>query len=109
MLAPMKASGSGARFASIPGMKFAIRNTSNARMAASNVTYDSLEAARAALREALGWPEVALGPGYTTASGTGQVWCAYRTQVEAAADPDGLNTPRIVRLAAPEADHSAQA
>ncbi|HKO49856.1 MAG TPA: hypothetical protein VJV79_19130 [Polyangiaceae bacterium] len=60
--------------------------------------FDSLEDARAALRDALGWPEVLLGPGYTAPNTKGQVWCAYRTRAEADADPDGLTAPRIVRI-----------
>ena len=79
-------------------MKFAIRNAGKKSSAASQATYDSLEAARTALREALGWPDVQLGPGYTTPSTESQIWCAYRTRSEADSDPDGLSTPRIVRL-----------
>jgi hypothetical protein len=78
-------------------MKFAIRNVET-RNHVMQRTFDSLEDARSALREALGWPEVQLGPGYTTPSTDSQIWCAYRTPAEAQADPDGLNTPRIVRL-----------
>lgn len=48
--------------------------------------------------EMLGWPDVQLGPGYTAPNAEGQVWCAYRTQAEAEADPDGLKAPRIVRI-----------
>ena len=79
-------------------MKFAIRNAGTKNHVASQATYDSLEDARLALREALGWPEVQLGPGYTTPNTESQIWCAYKTRSEAEADPDGLNTPRIVRL-----------
>jgi hypothetical protein len=79
-------------------MKFVIRNAGKAGDAAVQATYDSLEDARVALRELLGWPEVQLGPGYTTPSTNSQIWCAYRTRAEAEADPDGLKTPRIVRL-----------
>lgn len=61
-------------------------------------SFDSLEDARSALREALGWDDVLLGPGYSAPNAEGQVWCAYRTQEEAEADPDGLKTPRIVRV-----------
>ena len=78
-------------------MKFAIKNVP-ANPIASQATFGSLEEARAALREALRWPEVQLGPGYTAPNTKGQVWCAYRTQAEAEADPDGLKTPRIVRI-----------
>ena len=81
-------------------MKFAIRNVHRARKNVPQPTFDSLEEARAALRDALGWPEVQLGPGYTSPNAKGQVWCAYRTQAEAGADPDGLSTPRIVRIEA---------
>lgn len=79
-------------------MKFAIRNIGRRQQPALQKTYSSLEEARTALREALGWPEVQLGPGYTTPDALGQVWCAYRTPAEAEADPDGLTAPRIVRL-----------
>jgi hypothetical protein len=79
-------------------MKFALRNVGKGRKDATHQTYDSLEDARAALREMLGWPDVQLGPGYTTPTTDSQIWCAYRTRAEAEADPDGLNTPRIVRL-----------
>ena len=82
-------------------MKFAIRNVGEALSNTSNTsveTYDSLEAARVALREALGWSEIQLGPGYTTANAKAQVWCAYRTRAEADKDPDGLSRPRIVRV-----------
>ena len=78
-------------------MRFAIKNVP-ANAIASQATFGSLEEARAALREALCWPEVQLGPGYTAPDTKGQVWCAYRTHAEAEADPDGLKTPRIVRL-----------
>jgi hypothetical protein len=81
-------------------MRFAIRNAGKADDAAVLATYDSLEDARSALRELLGWPEVQLGPGYTTASTDSQIWCAYRTRAEAGADRDGLSTPRIVRVRA---------
>ncbi len=80
-------------------MKFAIRNAGRGNgEALQATTYDSLEDARSALREALGWPEVQLGPGYTTPNTDSQIWCAYRTHAEAEADPDGLQTPRIVRV-----------
>ncbi|HYQ44776.1 MAG TPA: hypothetical protein VER11_22480 [Polyangiaceae bacterium] len=79
-------------------MKFLIRNMRRGRRNASPATFDSLEDARIALREALGWPDVLLGPGYTAPDTKGQIWCAYRTQAEAEADPDGLTAPRIVRL-----------
>jgi hypothetical protein len=79
-------------------MKFAIRNAGEADSSASTATYDSLEAARNALREVLGWPDVQLGRGYTTANAKAQIWCAYRTRAEADQDPDGLLTPRIVRV-----------
>ena len=79
-------------------MKFAIRNAGEAHRNVRDVTYESLEAARVALREALGWSEIQLGPGYTTANAKAQVWCAYRTRAEADRDPDGLATPRIVRV-----------
>jgi len=79
-------------------MKFAIRNAGVDRADVAQVTYESLEDARSALREALGWPDVQLGPGYTTASTDSQIWCAYQTLAEAQADEDGLNRPRIVRL-----------
>jgi hypothetical protein len=91
----------GARFAffrRMENLKFAIRNAGNERDAAVRAHYDSLEDARSALRELLGWPEVQLGPGYTTPGTDSQIWCAYRTLAEAEADPDGLNTPCIVRL-----------
>lgn len=78
-------------------MKFAIRNVKT-RVDVDQANYDSLEDARSALREALGWPEVQLGPGYTTPNTDSQIWCAYRTLDEARADPDGLSAPRIVRL-----------
>ncbi len=78
-------------------MKFAIRNVGDASNGDLQATYDSLEDARAALRDVLGWPELQLGPGYTTPNSS-QIWCAYRTRVEADADGDGLRTPRIVRL-----------
>jgi hypothetical protein len=79
-------------------VKFALRNTGNDRDQAALANYESLEEAREALRELLGWAEVQLGPGYTTPSTDSQIWCAYRTRAEAEADPDGLSTPRIVRL-----------
>jgi hypothetical protein len=79
-------------------MKFAIRNAGEADSNASTATYDSLEAARSALRETLGWSDVQLGRGYTTANAKAQIWCAYRTRAEADRDPDGLTTPRVVRL-----------
>lgn len=79
-------------------MRFAIRNTGEVASKASNVSYDSLEAARNALREALGWPDVQLGRGYTTENAADQTWCAYRTRAEADRDADGLTTPRIVRV-----------
>jgi hypothetical protein len=79
-------------------MKFELRNVRVANESASRATFDSLEEARAALREVLGWAELQLGPGYTAPDAKGQVWCAYRTQAEAEADPDGLTTPRIVRI-----------
>jgi len=79
-------------------MKFAIRNVPESCKTAALATFDSLEQARAALGEALGWPEVELGPGYTAPNAKSQVWCAYRTKAEAAADPDGLETPRVVRI-----------
>lgn len=82
-------------------MKFAIRNVGDNPDAAARATYESLEDARRALREALGWPEVQLGPGYTTPRTDSQIWCAYRTQAEAEAHPDGLAVPRIVRLSTP--------
>lgn len=78
-------------------MRFAIRNLGGQNASASQATFESLEQARAALREALGWPDVQLGPGYTAPDAKSQVWCAYRTKAEAEADPDGLNTPRVVR------------
>jgi len=80
-------------------MKFAIRNVPGTRdTSAPRGTFESLEQARAALREALGWPDVQLGPGYTAPNAKSQVWCAYRTRAEAEADPDGLDTPRVVRI-----------
>lgn len=79
-------------------MKFAIRNVGRQNKPEITRTFTSLEEARVALREALGWDEVQLGPGYTTASATGQIWCAYRTRAEAEADLDGLAAPRVVRL-----------
>ena len=88
-------------------MKFAIRNVGNKRDAATRATYESLEEARHALRDALGWPEVQLGPGYTTPRTDSQIWCAYRTRAEAEADPDGLSTPRIVRLSSDSATDPA--
>jgi len=81
-------------------MKFALRNVQRANTSATESTFDSLEGARAALREALGWPEVHLGPGYTSPNATGQVWCAYRTPAEAETDRSGLRHPRIVRIEA---------
>ena len=98
----------GARFALLRFMKsvkFAIRNAGKQSEAIEGGIYDSLEEARGALRELLGWTEVQLGPGYTTPSTDSQIWCAYRTRTEAEADPDGLSTPRIVRLSPdPEAE-----
>jgi len=79
-------------------MKFELRNVRQKRRNASQASYSSLEEARAALGQVLGWPEVQLGPGYSAPNAEGQVWCAYRTQAEAEADPDGLSTPRIVRV-----------
>ena len=81
-------------------MKFAIRNIGARKANASRATFQSLEQARTALGEALGWPDVQLGPGYTAPNSRGQVWCAYRTraEAEAEADSDGLATPRIVRI-----------
>ena len=79
-------------------MKFTLRNVDQNKDA-SQASFETLEDARVALREALGWPEVQLGPGYTTANSKGQIWCAYRTRAEAEADPDGLTIPRIVRVA----------
>jgi len=79
-------------------MKFALRNVHRGRRNAPQPSYDTLEDARAALREALGWPEVQLGPGYTAPDTKSQVWCAYRTRAEAEADSDGLDAPRIVRV-----------
>ncbi|HYP74857.1 MAG TPA: hypothetical protein VER12_02805 [Polyangiaceae bacterium] len=79
-------------------MKFALRNVPKANKSASQALFDSLEQARLALRDALGWPEVQLGRGYTAPDTESQVWCAYRTRAEAEADPDGLTVPRIVRL-----------
>ena len=81
-------------------MKFEIRNLPGTKknISALQETFESLEQARAALREALGWPDVQLGPGYTAPNAKSQVWCAYRTKAEAEADPDGLNTPRVVRI-----------
>lgn len=90
-------------------MKFALRNTGNERAEAERASYDSLEDARVALRELLGWPEVQLGPGYTTPSTDSQIWCAYRTRVEAEADSDGLDTPRIVRFSTEPKAGSARA
>jgi hypothetical protein len=78
-------------------MKFAIRNVPG-NATAPVATFGSLEEARVALREVLRWPEVQLGRGYTAPDSHGQVWCAYRTQAEAEADPDGLELPRIVRI-----------
>jgi len=79
-------------------MKFAIRNAPSVNKGASQALFDSLEQARTALRDALGWPDVLLGRGYTAPDTEAQVWCAYRTRAEAEADPDGLTVPRIVRL-----------
>jgi hypothetical protein len=79
-------------------MKFALRNAGEADSSASTATYDSLEAARNALRRVLGWPDVQLGRGYTTANAKAQVWCAYRTRAEADLDIDGLHAPRIERV-----------
>ncbi|HET7538784.1 MAG TPA: hypothetical protein VFK05_02900 [Polyangiaceae bacterium] len=79
-------------------MKFALRNLPGASTSAPAATFDSLEDARVALRDALGWPEVQLGPGYTAPNTTGQVWFAYRTRAEAEADRNGLSHPRIVRI-----------
>lgn len=79
-------------------MKFAIRTAGDATDSGTQQTYDSLEDARSALREVLGWPELQLGRGYTTPSTGSQIWCAYRTVAEADQDSDGLITPRIVRL-----------
>jgi|GEM_PF-1588484 len=79
-------------------MKFAIRNVGAQDADVPRATFESLEKARAALGEALGWADVQLGPGYTAPNTTGQVWCAYRTRAEAEADLDGLATPRIVRI-----------
>ena len=53
-------------------MRFAIKNVP-ANAIASQATFGSLEEARAALREALCWPEVQLGPGYTAPDTKGQV------------------------------------
>lgn len=82
-------------------MKFAIRNAGKADRSAATATYDSLESARNALRQALGWPDVQLGRGYTTANAKAQIWCAYRTRAEADRDQDGLRAPRIVRVPDP--------
>jgi len=79
-------------------MKFTLKNLPGPNATASQATFESLEEARAALRDALRWPDVQLGPGYTAPDAKGQVWCAYRTRVEAEADPDGLDIPRIVRI-----------
>jgi len=79
-------------------MKFVVRNVPGTNDNVSQAAFDSLEDARVALRQALGWPEVHLGPGYTAPDTKGQVWCAYRTPAEAEADPDGLKAPRIVRV-----------
>jgi hypothetical protein len=80
-------------------MKFEIRNVpGNRNTSALRETFESLEQARTALREALGWSDVQLGPGYTAPNAKSQVWCAYRTKAEAEADPDGLDTPRVVRI-----------
>ena len=79
-------------------MKFALRNLPRPDASASQATFESLEEARAALRDALRWPDVQLGRGYTAPDTKGQVWCAYRTIAEAEADPDGLGIPRIVRI-----------
>ena len=79
-------------------MKFTIKNLPDPNASASQATFASLEDARAALRDALHWPDVQLGPGYTAPNSKGQVWCAYRTRAEAEADPDGLGVPRIVRI-----------
>jgi len=81
-------------------MKFAIRNAPGPNANATQATFESLEQARAALRDALGWPEVQLGPGYTSPNAKSQVWRAYRTHAEADADADAdaLNVPHVVRI-----------
>lgn len=79
-------------------MKFELRNVRRARKNVPQARFDSLEDARSALRDVLGWPDVLLGPGYSAPNANGQIWCAYQTQAEAEADPDGLNAPRIVRV-----------
>ncbi|HEY0462650.1 MAG TPA: hypothetical protein VGC79_00505 [Polyangiaceae bacterium] len=75
-------------------MKFALRNLPESNANASAAAFESLEQARLALRDTLGWPDVQLGPGYTAADTKGQVWCAYRTQ----ADASGPHVPRVVRI-----------
>jgi hypothetical protein len=83
-------------------MKFAIRNAGKADSSVSSDTFDSLEAARDALREALGWADVQLGRGYTGANTKAQIWCAYRTRQEAERDANDLGAPRIVRVLEPD-------
>ena len=80
-------------------MKFTIdRGTDEHPLAES---YDSLEEARAALRAAMDWSDIRLGPGYTTADGASQVWFAYPTQVECDQDPQTPGLPRIKRIGVP--------
>jgi hypothetical protein len=67
-------------------------------------TFDSLENARTGLREALGWPELWLGPGYTDRDGASETWYAYRTKRESEADPEPKDAPRIHRGRAPARD-----
>lgn len=66
---------------------------------AASSSYESLEQAREALRRGLGWPDLYLGPGYTTADSSNQIWCAFRTRIEGDANVDDARTPRITRVA----------
>ena len=77
---------------------YTIRNAEGRQGRAWTTTYTSHEAARVALREAMGWSRICLSPSYTTGEDSSSE-SAYSSVAEMRRDQDGrANAPTIVTM-----------
>jgi hypothetical protein len=71
-------------------------STSDGRQGrALDATYDTRDEAAEALRELMGWDEIALSDPYAVGDGHRTAVSAYPTESECEADEDGAHAPRI--------------
>jgi hypothetical protein len=77
--------------------KYTIENSHGERGGMWSCDYDTLEAAKVGLRQAMGWGEIVLSHAYTHDADDNTAWSAYETQEDCDADDEGAHAPCIVR------------